>query len=129
MYCGPAVEARAELRIPADAVTPPHLRFKETRQQQALGSRRLHHLRVMKERRVGDKMIEHGAEVRGRRPVDVRLGRDLSVVCQDARVVEELACVFGWVRYILQRLKEELERLPLIDRQQFPEWTHSSSVC
>ena len=98
-----------------------HLIFEEPRQQQALRARRFHHQAVVQQGRVGYKMVEDGAEIRGSRPITVGLCGYLSVVRQHAGVVEQFLSIDGGLGYVLKAHEEELQRLPLISREQFPQ--------
>ena len=124
----PAEETRAQLGIPADVVPPAHLILEEPRQQQALRARRFHHQAVVQQGRVGHKMVEDHAEIRGSRPIDVRLCGYLSVVRQHAGVVEQFLSIDRGLGYVLKAQEEELQRLPIIGREQFLQWTHDTSA-
>src|SRR5713226_10459400 len=104
----PAEKTRAHLGIPAYVVPPAHLIFEEPRQQQALRARRFHHQAVVQQGRVGYKMVEDHAEIRGSRPIDVGLCGYLSVVRQHAGVVEQLLSINGGLGYALKAQEEEL---------------------
>ena len=112
-----AEETRTQLGIPPDVVSSTHLILEESCQQQALGTRRFHHRAVMQEGRVSHKMVEHCAEIRRSRHIDVRLCRDLGVVRQYARVVEKFFSIDGGLGDILQTQNEEFQRLPMINRE------------
>ena len=117
----PAEKTRAQLGVPADVVAPAHLIFEEPRQQQALRARRFHHQAAAQQGRVGYEMVEDHAEIRGSRPIDVGLCGYLSVVRQHAGVVEQFLSIDGGLGYVLKALDEELQRLPMIGREQFPQ--------
>jgi hypothetical protein len=49
-------------------------------------------------------------------------------VRQHASVVEQFLSIDGGLGYILKAQEEELQRLPMIGREQFRQWTHDTSV-
>jgi hypothetical protein len=65
-------------------------------------------------------MVEDRAEIPRSRYIDVGLCRYLGIVRQHAGVVEQLLPIDGGVGYVLKTQNEKLQRLPLIDREQFP---------
>ena len=62
------VEARAEIGVPAYVVSPPHLIFEKSRQQQALRAGRLHHFAILQKGGVRHEVIEDLAQIRGGGP-------------------------------------------------------------
>jgi hypothetical protein len=74
-------------------------------------------------RRGGWKRRDH-AEVRWGRQIDRGVGRDLSVVRQHAGVVEQFRAVDVGAGDVLQALEEELQRLPVIGREQLSQRSH-----
>jgi hypothetical protein len=115
---GPAEETRPQLGIPADVVPWTHLVLEQSHQQQTLCPRGFHHQPVVHQRRVNHKMVEDRAEICGSRQIDVGLRRCLSVVRQQAGVVEQLLSVDGGLGEVLKAQNEKLQRLPMIDREQ-----------
>jgi hypothetical protein len=93
---------------------------KKSRQQQTLCPRRFHHHPVVQQRRVSDKLVEDRAEIRGSWHVDVGLRGYLRIVRQQAGVVEQLLSIDGGLGDVLKTRNEELQRLPMIDRQELP---------
>ena len=65
-------------------------------------------------------MVEDRAEIRGSRHIDVGLCGYLGIVRQHAGVVEQLLPIDGGLGYVLKAQNEKLQRLPMIDREQFP---------
>ena len=65
-------------------------------------------------------MVEDLAEICRRRHIDVVLCRDLGIVRQQARVVEQLLLIDGGLGYVLKAQDKKRQRLPMIDREQFP---------
>ena len=82
----------------------------------------------MQESRVGYKLIENHAEIRGSRPIDVGLCGDLRVVREHTGVVEQFLAIDGGLGDVLKAQDEELQRLPMIRRDQFPQDTHDPSA-
>jgi len=66
-------------------------------------------------------MVEDRAEIRGSRQIDIGLCGDLSLMSQHAGVVEQLLSIDGGSGYVLKAQDEELQRLPMIGREQFPQ--------
>ncbi len=71
----------------------------------------------MPEGRVRHEKIEHRAEIRGSRQIDVGLCGDLGVVRQYARVVEQFLAIHGGLGDVLQAQNEEIQCLPMINRE------------
>jgi len=115
-----AEETRTQLGIPADVVPPTHLVLEESRQQQTLCSRRFHHQPVMQQYGATHKMVEDHAKIRGSRHIDVGLRGYLRVVRQQAGVVEQLLSIDAGLGQVLKAQNEKLQRLPMINREQFP---------
>jgi hypothetical protein len=70
---------------------------------------------------VEHKMVEDRTEIRGSRQLDIGLGGYLGLVRQHAGVVEQLLSIDGGSGYVLKAQDEELQRLPMIGREQFPQ--------
>ena len=118
MTGGPAEETRSQLGIPTDVVPSTHLVLEESCQEQALGARRFHQA-VVQQGRVRHEMVEDRAEVPRSRHIEVGLGRYLGIVRQQAGVVEQLLSIDRGLGDVLQTQHEKLQRLPMIDREQF----------
>src|SRR5258708_1552576 len=111
-------ETRAQLGIPADVVPLAHLILEEPDEHQALCASRFHHQAVWLEAPVEHKMVQDRAEIRRSRQLDIGLSGYLGVVRQHAGVVEQLLSIDGGSGYLLQAQDEELQRLPVIGREQ-----------
>jgi hypothetical protein len=73
----------------------------------------------VQQRRVGDEVVEDLAEIRGSRQIDVWSGGHLGVVRQKARVVKQFLSIDIGLGDLLKPHDEKLQRLPMIDREQF----------
>jgi hypothetical protein len=73
-------------------------------------------------------MVEDRAQIRGSRHIDVGLRGYLRIVRQQAGVVEQLLSIDGGFGEVLQAQHEKFQRLPMIDREQLPQWTHDTPV-
>ncbi len=73
-------------------------------------------------------MVEDHAEIRWSRPINVGLCGYLSVVRQHAGVVKQFLSIDSGLGYVLKAQKEELQRLPMISREQFPQRIHDTSA-
>ena len=121
-----AEETRTQLRVPAYVVPLAHLILEEPRHEEALRTCYFHRLAVAQPGRVGHEMIEDLAEIRGSSPIDARMCRHLSVVCEHAGVIQQLLLIDGGLRNVLKARDEKLQRPAMIGRQQFLHWTHDT---
>ena len=125
--CRAAEKTRAQLGIPADVVPSTHLVLEESRQQEALGACHFHHQAVAQQGGVRHKMVEDRAEIRGSWPFDVGLCGYLSIVRQHTGVIKQLFSIDGGLGNVPKAQKEELQYVPMVGREQFPQWIHDTS--
>jgi len=115
VFCRADEEAGTNLREPANIVTAAHLIFEEAREHEALRARGLHEVMILRHHGVHHEVIEHRGERRRRRHLQFGGRRDLRVVSQNARVVEQFLTIHARIGDVLQTRDEELERATLID--------------
>ena len=72
-------------------------------------------------------MVEDLGEIRGSWPFDAGLCRYLSVVRQHTGVIQQLFSIDGGLGYVPKAKDEKLQRLLMVGRKQFPQWTHDAS--
>jgi hypothetical protein len=97
-----------------------HLIFEEAGEQQALCGGGLQRLAITRLCRVENEVIEDGREIGRRRQLRIGVCRDLRVMREHAGVVEQFLAIDGRVGDFQQAGVEELERLTVIDGEQFP---------
>jgi len=72
-------------------------------------------------------MVEDLAEIRGSWPFDAGPCRYLRVVRQHTGVIKQLFSIDCVLGHILKATDKKLQRLPMVGREQFPQWIHSAS--
>ena len=123
----PAEETGAQLCVPSDVVPLAHLILEEPRQQEALRARHFHHQAVAEQGSVRHKVVEQRAEIPGSGPFSVGLRGYLSVMRQHTGVVKQLLSIDSGLGDVPEAHEEELQDVPMIGREQFPQWTHDAS--
>lgn len=118
---GAAEEACAQLRVPANGMPVTHLILEEPGEQEALRRGRFHHLAVVVRGGVDDELIEYRAQPREHRHAVGRGGRDQRVMCEDARVVQELVRLHRGVADVPQVHEKELERPTFVSGEKLAE--------